>query len=76
MSDLTEGWGVIRPGDRKTHYYRNAWSLCGRVGFYFGPLEADEFPSPNDCTPCRKKLNKGKPVDLMAALQASLGMKP
>ena len=31
-----EGWGVIRPGDRKAHYYRQGMSLCHRVGFYGG----------------------------------------
>ena len=37
----SEGWGVIRPGDRRAHYYRSGLSLCGRVGFYAGPLDAD-----------------------------------
>ena len=36
----SEGWGVIRPGDRRAHYYRSRLSLCGRVGFYAGPLDA------------------------------------
>lgn len=53
---IKEGWGVIRPGDRKAHYYRNMDALCGKVGFYRGPLEADEFTSVSDCTPCRRKL--------------------
>ena len=58
MSELEEGWGPIRPGDRKAHYYRNGDSLCRRVGLYRGPLEADEFESSDDCAACRKKLNK------------------
>ncbi len=60
VDDLKEGWGVIRPGDRKAHYYREMDALCGKVGFYRGPLEGDEFPSDEDCTPCRRKLDAEK----------------
>ena len=56
--ELTEGWGVIRPGDRKAHYYRGTMSLCRRVGFYHGPLEPDAFTSNQDCAACRKELAK------------------
>ena len=55
-----EGWGVIRPGDRKAHYYRQMTSLCRRVGFYLGSLEADEATSRDDCTACRKVLDREK----------------
>jgi hypothetical protein len=53
-----EGWGVIRRGDRKAHYYRKGMSLCRRVGFYTGPLDADDKPSPDDCAACRKLLDR------------------
>ncbi len=56
MSIKGEGWGVIRPGDRKAHYYRDSMSLCHRVGFYAGSLDPDDQPSPDDCAACRKKL--------------------
>ncbi len=37
MSDKSEeGWGAIRPGDRKAHYYRDMTSLRRRVGFNRG----------------------------------------
>ena len=55
---LTEGWGVIRPGNRIAHYYRDLTSLCRRVGFYTGPLEPDEFTSTADCKACRKELTR------------------
>ena len=55
-----EGWGVIRPGDRKAHYYRDTMSLCRRVGFYFGSVDAEDKPSPDDCAACRKVLDKEK----------------
>lgn len=50
-----EGWGVIRPGDRKAHYYRDMTALCRRVGFYTGPLDATDEPSKDDCAACRKQ---------------------
>ena len=52
-----EGWGVIRPGDRKAHYYVEGTSLCTRVGFYHGPLEL-EGASRDDCAACRQRLNR------------------
>jgi len=54
----TEGWGLIRPGDRKAHYYRDTFSLCRRVGFYRGELEPDMSPGPDDCAACRKALTR------------------
>lgn len=56
--DQQEGWGIVRPGDRKAHYYRDMDSLCQRVFFYNGPLEPDENHSPDDCKGCRKVLDK------------------
>jgi hypothetical protein len=53
-----EGWGVVRPGDRRAHYYRDMDSLCKRVFFYSGPLEPDEMPSPDDCKGCREVLDR------------------
>lgn len=55
---ITEGWGVIRPGDRKAHYYRDMTSLCRRVGFYQGPLDPEDKPSPDDHAECRKMLDR------------------
>lgn len=58
---MTEGWGVIRPGDRKSHYYgSDSFSLCRRVGFYRGPLEPDDHKSTDDCAECRRRLEARK----------------
>ena len=58
---LTEGWGVIRPGDRKAHYYRNTMSLCRTRGFYTYDLSPEDgVPSPDDCKACRKVLDREK----------------
>lgn len=58
MPEVKEGWGIIRPGDRKAHYYREMFSLCRTRGFYTGPLSADAFRSRDDCAACRKVLDK------------------
>lgn len=57
-----EGWG-FPPGSRKCHYFVEGGtrSLCGRWGFAFKlPLEPDEGASKEDCTPCRRELEKRK----------------
>jgi hypothetical protein len=62
--EKAEGWGVIRPGDRRAHYYRAMTALCRRVGFYTGPLEPDEFTSKQDCAACRRVLDREKPKEV------------
>ena len=57
-AELTEGWGVIRPGDRKAHYYRDTMSLCRTRGFYTFELSPDTFKSKDDCAACRKVLDR------------------
>lgn len=58
VTERTEGWGVIRPGERKAHYYRDTRSLCGRVGLYQGQLVRDGVWLAADCcTACRKRLS-------------------
>lgn len=54
----SEGWGLIRPGDTMSHYYRDTDALCGRAGFYYGPIDPDEMPMPDDCARCRKVLDR------------------
>lgn len=53
---MAEGWGSIRPGDRKAHYYRESFSPCGKVGFYSGSLDPGDGESRDDCQGCRRKL--------------------
>jgi len=59
-TEIKEGWGLIRPGDRKAHYYRDTMSLCRTRGFYASVLSPDEFPSPDDCKACLEILDKEK----------------
>jgi len=56
---IEEGWGKS-PVSRKWHYFRNHTSLCGKIGFYFGPVEQGSDNSPNNCAKCCKELAKEK----------------
>lgn len=51
-----EGWG--QPTPRKCHYYVETFSLCGRRGFYRGPLELGNDDSVDNCAECMKKLKR------------------
>ena len=52
------GWG-LPAGSRKWHWFESdGRSLCMRYGFYFGPKESGTKPSRDDCSACRKILNK------------------
>lgn len=51
-----EGWSRIIPPQKKSHYFVNGRSLCGRYGFPPLPLNPDDYTSPDDCTGCRKRL--------------------
>ena len=53
---LTEGWGDLTP--KKAHYYRDTMSLCGKRGFYRGPLELGDDDIPDNCAACVRKLRK------------------
>jgi hypothetical protein len=63
MSEIKRGWG--KPGfGRKWHYFdeRNpdglSFSLCGNVGFYYGPLEEGNDNSPDNCAECKRRKAK------------------
>ena len=54
--DDVRGWGF--PGRaNKAHFFVGMTSLCGRWGFYRGPLEPDEGTSKDDCVKCRRALD-------------------
>lgn len=58
-----EGWGSPA-SSRKAHYFIIepgcviANSLCGKWGFYGGPTEPANDDSPDNCSPCKKKLKR------------------
>lgn len=55
-----KGWGKS-PASRKWHYFnRDSFSLCGKIGFYFGPVSDNLHESPENCAECKKKFKKVK----------------
>ncbi len=55
----TEGWAFPGHGQRtKAHYFVDGRSLCGKWGFYSGPLGLDDYASPDDCPTCRRRFEK------------------
>lgn len=58
----SEGWqGEKRFDQRRYHYIRGTFSLCQKLGFYFGPLvEGGLKPSDNieDCAQCARLVQK------------------
>jgi hypothetical protein len=55
MNKQKEGWGKPT-NSKKWHYFIDGMALCGKWGFYRGPLEPDDGESPDDCKACRRKL--------------------
>lgn len=55
-----EGWSRIVPPERKSHYFVKGRSLCGKRGFPPEPLNPQDYPSPDDCAGCRRKLDARK----------------
>lgn len=56
---ISEGWGLLRPGDRFAHYYRNEEALCREIAFYRGYLEPGGRSVPEssiDCADCRTRI--------------------
>lgn len=56
MPEIKEGWGFPGHGrmSKKAHYFVDMMSLCGKWGFYNGPLETDDGVSTDDCAKCRR----------------------
>ncbi len=56
MSESKEGWGKS-PASKKWHYFVDTWSLCGKIGFYFGDVEQGNDASDENCAGCKRKLS-------------------
>lgn len=57
MSQMPEGWAAVFSA-RKYHYFIAGRSLCGKWMTVAVDLEPDDGPHPDDCTPCRRALDK------------------
>ena len=56
MSVEKEGWG-FPSNSRKAHYFVDKRSLCGKW-LFFGELEQGNDDSSDNCTACKKALQK------------------
>jgi len=64
-----EGWGYAPHISRKWHYFVNGMSLCGKIGFYRGRLEQGNDDSNDNCTACKKALQRRKAKQLALKLK-------
>ncbi len=53
LHDVEQGWGLPNQS-RKWHFFVDATSLCGKFGFYFGPLQHGNDGSEDNCAPCKR----------------------
>lgn len=53
---LMAGWGKS-PASRKWHYFNaESFSLCRRIGFFFGEVEQGMNTHADNCAECKRKL--------------------
>lgn len=62
MNELKEGWQAEKYSSQRVyHYIVDTFSLCGKLGFYSGELQAAKMgqeKSGEDCAACYRKLQK------------------
>lgn len=64
-----EGWGWVHQSP-KWHYFVNGRSLCSRwLGLGLGELEQGKDDSPDNCTACKKALQRRKARELTLKLR-------
>ena len=64
-----EGWGFSPQISRKWHYFVNGMSLCRKIGLYRGQLEQGNDESNDNCTACKKLLQKRKAKGMLQKLE-------
>jgi hypothetical protein len=64
---LDEGWGWPS-NSRKAHYFIKNRSLCGKW-LFFGVLEQGKDGSPDNCTACKRALQKRKDKKALGELK-------
>ena len=69
MNDIKEGWGFSPQISRKWHYFVNGMSLCRKIGFYQGQLEQGNDESNDNCTACKKLLQKRNAKEMLQKLE-------
>jgi len=59
-----EGWAYSRLSE-KTHYFVNGQSLCGKFHLFGGKLKQGNDDNNDNCTACKKVLQKRKAKGLV-----------
>ena len=56
-TEQNAGWGKS-PASKKWHYFpeNDSFSLCRKIGFFFGKRDASKNEHPDNCAECKKKL--------------------
>ena len=55
-----EGWGFPRNSQKAHYFLENGMSLCSKWGFYQGVKEQGNDDSSDNCTACKKALQRKK----------------
>jgi len=64
-----EGWGFPGRGNKAHYFLANGMSLCNKWGFYKGPTEQGNDDSSDNCTACKKALQKRKAKEMVKKLK-------
>jgi len=64
---VKEGWGFPL-NSKKAHYFVDGRALCGKW-LFFGNLEEGNDNSPDNCTACKKAVERRKTKEATAKLQ-------
>jgi len=67
--EIKEGWGFSPHLSNKWHYFINGMSLCGKIGFFKGDLEQGNDDSTDNCTACKKALQRRRAKELTQKLK-------
>lgn len=55
-----EGWGFPQRSQKAHYFTEDGRSLCGKWGFYHGDVEQGNDDSADNCTACKKALQRWK----------------
>lgn len=55
-----EGWGFPQRSQKAHYFTEDGRSLCGKWGFYHGDVEQGNGDSADNCTACKKALQRRK----------------
>ena len=66
---MAEGWGKPKYSNKWHYFLDDGMSLCGKFGFYCGDTEEGNDDSADNCTACKKALQRRKAKEAINKLQ-------